>query len=408
VDSGRQGVPVKSESSQGPDLQKTQKESTQAMVYKFGVSVDDLSSVCANSNAWIKAIAKLLTFHDNRVVLENCAASAAISISSARRLTEEVMRVGVSIEESSQITMVENAVSRPSFADDLKQELIDQGVTPPENMVVYSSGGCFDGIQGKNESDIDCGGGCMLCAAFKKCGTGNDCASGSCSVFNTCASKPTCFDGEKGPDETDIDCGGGCAPCQDYKQCQNDFDCASGTCSGVYSTCSRRKTCFDGLQDGNESDIDCGGGCAPCTAFKKCNNGNDCASGSCSVFNKCAADFVPTNLPTNVPTAAPPLATPSPSSDPFTFMPTKSPTKAPTPLTCNDNIMNGDETSMDCGGAANNGCPRCGLGVACTDGVNCATGVCTGGACADLGPYTAADAQAALIQVTDVHNHALC
>lgn len=45
--------------------------------------------------------------------------------------------------------------------------------------------------------------------------------------------------------------------------------------------------CTDGIRNLNESDIDCGGSCAPCDAYgDACNIGNDCASGFC-VANTC-------------------------------------------------------------------------------------------------------------------------
>lgn len=40
----------------------------------------------------------------------------------------------------------------------------------------------------------------------------------------------TCFDGELGGDETDVDCGGACAPCVDGAICATDLDCASRSC----------------------------------------------------------------------------------------------------------------------------------------------------------------------------------
>ncbi|GAA4271212.1 hypothetical protein GCM10022258_05050 [Aquimarina gracilis] len=51
---------------------------------------------------------------------------------------------------------------------------------------------------------------------------------------------PSCNDGIQNGDETGIDCGGSCQPCQ------------------------TTPTCNDGIQNGNETGIDCGGSCAPC------------------------------------------------------------------------------------------------------------------------------------------------
>jgi hypothetical protein len=41
-------------------------------------------------------------------------------------------------------------------------------------------------------------------------------------------------------------------------------------------------TCADGLKDGNESAVDCGGSCALCTSGGTCNVNGDCRSNNCS------------------------------------------------------------------------------------------------------------------------------
>lgn len=40
-------------------------------------------------------------------------------------------------------------------------------------------------------------------------------------------------------------------------------------------------TCYDGVQDGYESDVDCGGGCEFCLLEEKCQGWGDCYSGLC-------------------------------------------------------------------------------------------------------------------------------
>ena len=44
-------------------------------------------------------------------------------------------------------------------------------------------------------------------------------------------------------------------------------------------------TCFDGQLNGNESDLDCGGSCAPCNGLAACRNALDCSSGVCASGN---------------------------------------------------------------------------------------------------------------------------
>jgi hypothetical protein len=83
-------------------------------------------------------------------------------------------------------------------------------------------------------------------------------------------------------DETDIDCGGNtCPACNQGKRCLVAKDCLSKLCSG--GTCAA-STCSDGIQNGGESDVDCGGpDCAPCAAGKMCYGQNDCVSNDCDV-----------------------------------------------------------------------------------------------------------------------------
>ena len=57
------------------------------------------------------------------------------------------------------------------------------------------------------------------------------------------------------------------------------FDPSAGPC-----------TCSDGKSNGDETDVDCGGGCATkCASGKGCLVGADCASGVCGSNWKCAA-----------------------------------------------------------------------------------------------------------------------
>ena len=121
---------------------------------------------------------------------------------------------------------------------------------------------------------------------------------------------PTCEDGIRNGDETGVDCGGSCP-----------------------TACP---TCEDGIQNGDETGIDCGGSCP--TACPTCEDGIqngdetgiDCG-GSC-------------------PTACP---------------------------TCEDGIQNGDETGIDCGGSCPTACPTCEDGIRNGD----ETGIDCGGSC---------------------------
>ncbi len=59
----------------------------------------------------------------------------------------------------------------------------------------------------------------------------------ACSDDESDDPTPTCTDGVQNGNETGVDCGGDCAPCP---------------------------TCDDGIQNGNETGVDCGGDCDPC------------------------------------------------------------------------------------------------------------------------------------------------
>jgi hypothetical protein len=51
--------------------------------------------------------------------------------------------------------------------------------------------------------------------------------------------------------------------------------------------------------------------------------------------------------------------------------------QTPPAPTCTDNIKNGSETDVDCGGS----CPKCGVGKQCVQAADCASGYCAGGQC---------------------------
>jgi hypothetical protein len=100
--------------------------------------------------------------------------------------------------------------------------------------------------------------------------------------------------------EADVDCGGptSCPRCADGKKCSGASDCQSNLCSLEWDSISHSKperscgevSCFDGLQDGTEIGVDCGGNCAGCVGAA-CSTNDDCASSSC-VGAQCAAPVI--------------------------------------------------------------------------------------------------------------------
>lgn len=138
---------------------------------------------------------------------------------------------------------------------------------------------CSDSARNGAETDVDCGGGtCPACADGKACGAARDCASGVCSA--TCQA-PTCGDGVRNGAETDADCGGGtCPPCGAGKACSVGADCASFACA---TTCIEAPSCTDGVRNGLETDVDCGGPICPfCVAGQSCSRARDCDTLLCS------------------------------------------------------------------------------------------------------------------------------
>ncbi|MEO1171924.1 MAG: hypothetical protein AAFX94_07705, partial [Myxococcota bacterium] len=123
--------------------------------------------------------------------------------------------------------------------------------------------------------------------------------------------EPSSTNGVQDGDETDVDCGGPSAPsCASGSQCVTDFDCSSSVCTPGALTCAEASY-SDGVQNGMETDVDCGGPGRedhPCDDEAGCGVDLDCASGRCSSENRCRA------------------------------------------AGCQDGELNGTETDVDCGG----------------------------------------------------------
>lgn len=85
--------------------------------------------------------------------------------------------------------------------------------------------------------------------------------------WDECEYVPTCFDGIRNGDEQDIDCGGSCPACYLEPTCtdgvlnqgEENIDCG-----GPCDACQITETCFDGIQNQKETGVDCGGPCNPC------------------------------------------------------------------------------------------------------------------------------------------------
>ncbi len=150
-----------------------------------------------------------------------------------------------------------------------------------QNYMDYSDDGCMNLFTEGQKARM---------LALFAAGGARECLVGKDAIKCTVVA-PTCDDGIQNQDETDIDCGGATCPacppsCTDgiMNQDETGIDCGGATCPAC-------PTCNDGIQNQDETGIDCGGATCP----------------AC-------------------------------------------------PETCNDGIQNQDETGVDCGGAT---CPEC-------------------------------------------------
>jgi hypothetical protein len=138
----------------------------------------------------------------------------------------------------------------------------------PTGLCLPPTASCSDGIQNGDETGIDCGGACP----------------------DACVD---CSDGEQNGDETDVDCGGSCPTgCDDGEDCLVGDDCVSLVCDPDTLTCTP-PSCDDGVQNGDESDVDCGGSCGnTCEPGDDCNSGADCTSDVCDRDTMTCADLL--------------------------------------------------------------------------------------------------------------------
>lgn len=107
--------------------------------------------------------------------------------------------------------------------------------------------------------------------------------AGACQAQAAVVPAPTCNDGIQNGTETDLDCGGGnCVLCGVGDSCVANNDCNSFSC--VANVCQPPPvSCSDGMQNQGETDIDCGGPNCPlsCMIGQSCLVNGDCHSNVC-------------------------------------------------------------------------------------------------------------------------------
>jgi hypothetical protein len=141
---------------------------------------------------------------------------------------------------------------------------------------------CVDGKQDGMETDLDCGGPvCSPCGVGKGCVANTDCASAACDFVTHKCVASTCVDQRQDGTETGVDCGGGCTGCIVGQGCNGDTDCLSNACDANTLLCVASQ-CNDHRLDGAETAIDCGGGtCPACAVGQACVSDNDCTTLAC-------------------------------------------------------------------------------------------------------------------------------
>jgi hypothetical protein len=132
------------------------------------------------------------------------------------------------------------------------------------------------------------------CSATVACSVGYYCTqAGTCRPeTDACTTNSQCPTGQEcdlaiSPSVAGNHCVG--VPCANDSVCSVGWHCANGRCAPTcetnpqYPGCSQ---CENGIQDGSETDTDCGGACSPCVKGLGCSVSSDCAAGlACGTSN---------------------------------------------------------------------------------------------------------------------------
>ncbi|MFI5398812.1 MAG: hypothetical protein ACHQ9S_25060, partial [Candidatus Binatia bacterium] len=136
---------------------------------------------------------------------------------------------------------------------------------------------CFNGVKDGDETGVDCGGSCSGCDVGNSCKTSSDCSANNCvdgiccgpSCYQTCRSCALATTGQ--PDGT-------CVQVEAGKQTTNGCNAAGQACSGAACVPAH---CFNGVKDGDETGVDCGGSCSGCDVGNSCKTSSDCSANNC-------------------------------------------------------------------------------------------------------------------------------
>jgi hypothetical protein len=166
------------------------------------------------------------------------------------------------------------------------------------------------------------------------------------------ASDP-CHNGVNDGTETDVDCGGWCGPCPPGRKCISSSDCGGDCIDGV---------CCSSLEPGCPGTcmtcVDTGGGCLVIGGSDpddECAGADTCYGPLCRCFDG-QQDFGETGVDCGG-------------------------NCAPCGGTCSDGVKNNGETDVDCGGASCTG--KCATGERCSTDSDCDQAICFKGKCCE-------------------------
>lgn len=215
---------------------------------------------------------------------------------------------------------------------------------------------------------------CSPVGTCVECNEAADCDNGEMCAGNECI-PDACMNGMQDGDESDVDCGGAqCAPCGNGDGCGSAGDCESNYCDGTTCAACTPGDCAMGQY--------CNAGV--CTAQKSngqgCGDGAECSSGNCVDGLCCDATCMGTCFACNISGSEGFCTAHADGTDPDAECGADS-CNGNGECRCADGVMNNAETDVDCGGGT---CAGCADGQMCAMPSDCQGGVCTNGTCAGL------------------------
>ncbi|MBN2458691.1 hypothetical protein JXB28_00245 [Candidatus Woesearchaeota archaeon] len=197
----------------------------------------------------------------------------------------------------------------------------------------------------------------------RNCTDNNECEDNRSKPdeIKRCIYNATCDDGLKNGIEEGVDCGGPCGPCPTcldgiQNQGEEGVDCG-GPCSDACPSCN------DTILNQNESDVDCGGSCPGCAGGKLCLGSHDCESLKCisglCTYPSCD-DEVKNQGEEGIDCGGPCTKLCGNCSDGMQNRGEEGVDcggRCPPCPRCDDGILNDNETMVDCGGV----CRECGF-----------------------------------------------